>query len=567
MKRLKKWGKRLRNLLIFTILFVLFLEWWLNINPPTIADTAAWELERQEEGNNFYRIQNNWLRKNEQGLWEAYIEGKPFERGAILGNLAQELIVQQEIYFVRQIKALIPSETFLYLLRYMVGFFNRNLDEYIPLEYQQEIYGETHFCSDEFNAIGSNYERILNYHAAHDIGHALSDYAVVGCTSFSSWDKAATDSSLIIGRNFDFYVGDDFAKDKIVLFINPEEGYKLATVTWGGFLGVVSGMNEKGLTVTLNAAKSGLPTSAKTPISIVARRILQYAKNIDEAFEIAKEYETFVSESLMIGSAEDGTTAIIEKSVHKIALHRSDSNNIICSNHYQSDSFKTDQDNLTNIATTASNYRQIRTRNLMNKQDRLDYRAVAHILRDRQGHGGKDIGLGNEKALNQLQGHHSVIFMPKKRLMWVSTAPYQLGAFVAYDLNQIFEDPSPTNSSIGIDSLLIPKDSFALSLEFANYIKFRQLKKELTRLANNGTEYNKFDEEKALEIITVNPNYYHAYELVGNFYKAKERYSEAITAYENALTKEIATEAEQKLITENLVACKEALQENHTSTN
>jgi isopenicillin-N N-acyltransferase-like protein len=552
MTRLKKWGKRLRNFLIFAVLFVLFLEWWLNIAPPEIEDTSAWELERIEQAPDFYSIDNNWLRKNEHGLWEAYIEGKPFERGAILGNLAQELIVQQEVYFVRQIKQIIPSESFLYLLRYLVGFFNRNIDEYIPLEYQQEIYGETHFCSNEFNSIGSNYERILNYHAAHDIGHALKDYAVVGCTSFSTWKEDSTENNLILGRNFDFYVGEDFAKDKIILFINPEEGYKLATITWGGFLGVVSGMNEKGLTVTLNAAKSGLPSSAKTPISIVARKILQYAKNIDEAFEIAKQHETFVSESLMIGSAEDGYTAIIEKSVNKIALHRSDSTSIICSNHYQSDSFKTDIDNQENINTSASNYRQIRTNNLMNENPNLDYLDVAKILRDKQGHQGKEIGFGNEKALNQLLGHHSVIFMPKKRLMWVSTAPYQLGEFVAYDLNQVFNLKTIPKHSLGIDSLLIPEDSFATSSEFQDYVAFRQLKKELTSLAKNGSDYTEADLAKAVQIIQLNPDYYHAYELAGNFYKAKGLYPKAIAAYKEALSKEVATKTEQAAIEQHL---------------
>ena len=562
MTRLKRWGKRLRIFLIFTVLFVLFLEWWLNIAPPEIEDTSAWELKRIEQAPDFYTIDNNWLRKNEHGLWEAYVEGKPFERGAILGNLAQELIVQQEIYFVRQIKNIIPSESFLYLLRYLVGFFNRNIDEFIPLEYQQEIYGETHFCSDEFNSIGSNYERILNYHAAHDIGHALKDYAVVGCTSFSTWEDNNTDSNLILGRNFDFYVGDDFAKDKIILFINPEEGYKLATITWGGFLGVVSGMNEKGLTVTLNAAKSGLPSSAKTPISIVARKILQYAKNIDEAFEIAKQHETFVSESLMIGSAEDGYTAIIEKSVDKIALYRSESTRIICSNHYQSDSFKTDADNQNNIKTSASNYRQIRTNNLINESPNLDYLEVAKILRDKKGHQGKEIGFGNEKALNQLLGHHSVIFMPEKRLMWVSTAPYQLGEFVAYDLNQVFNLNTVPNHSLGIDSLLVPEDPFATSPEFQDYLDFRQLKKELTLLANNGSDYTEADLAKAARIIELNPAYYHAYELAGNFYKAKGLYPKAIAAYKNALSNEIATKIEQTAIEEHLFQSKTANQKN-----
>ncbi len=560
MTRLKKWGKRLRNFLIFTVLLVLFLEWWLNIPPPTIEDTSAWELKRTEQAPDFYTLDNNWLRKNEHGLWEAYIEGKPFERGAILGNLAQELIVQQEVYFVRQIKNIVDSDAFLYLLRYLVGFFNRSIDEFIPLEYQQEIYGETHFCSDEFNSIGSNYERILNYHAAHDIGHALKDYAVVGCTSFSKWEENSTDSNLILGRNFDFYVGDDFAKDKIILFINPEKGYKLATITWGGFLGVVSGMNEKGLTVTLNAAKSGLPTSAKTPISIVARKILQYAKNIDEAFEIAQQHETFVSESLMIGSAEDGYTAIIEKSVDKVALYRSDSTSIICSNHYQSDSFKTDADNQNNIKTSASNYRQIHTNNLMNESPNLDYLEVAKILRDKQGHQGKDIGFGNEKALNQLLGHHSVIFMPEKRLIWVSTAPYQLGEFIAYDLNAVFNLNRIPTRSLGIDSLLIPEDPFATSPEFQDYVDFRQLKKELTLLAKNGSDYTEAALEKAARIIELNPDYYHAHELAGNFYKAKGLYAEAIAAYKQALTKEIATKTEQAAIEEQLSDSKTANQ-------
>lgn len=557
MTRLKKWGKRLRNLIIFLVVLVLFLEWWLSIAPPTVENTSAWELPRQEVSTNFYTIGNNFLRKNEYGLWEAYVEGEPFERGAILGNLAKELIIQQEVYFVAQIKALVPSSAFLYLLRYMVGFFNRNLDQYVPLEFQQEIYGETHFCTDEFSAIGSSYERILNYHGAHDIGHALKDYAMVGCTSFSSWGKKSADSSLIIGRNFDFYVGDDFAKDKIVLFINPTKGYKFASVTWGGFLGVVSGMNEKGLTVTLNAAKSGIPSSAKTPISIVARQILQYAKNIQEAYAIAQEFDTFVSESLMIGSAEDGKTAIIEKSVDKIALYYSDSSDIICSNHYQSDSFKTDKDNLHNIKTSASNYRQQRTKELMQQFSPLDYQKVAHILRDRRGLGELKIGMGNEKAINQLLGHHSVIFMPEKRLMWVSTAPYQLGEYVAYDLNVVFKNQKPQDKSLGIDTLLIPQDSFAQSKDFANYLEFRNLKKELVLLSKNTSEYSKFDEEKALDIIKLNPNYFHAYELAGNFYMSKKRYEEAIIIYKKALEKEIATHAERDAIMASLDKCKE----------
>ena len=87
-------------------------------------------------------------------------------------------------------------------------------------------------ASDKYDYIGNNYQRILNYHAAHDIGHALQNLALVGCTSFGTWGSRSADGTMIIGRNFDFYVGDHFAENKIVSFENPADGFKFMYVTW-----------------------------------------------------------------------------------------------------------------------------------------------------------------------------------------------------------------------------------------------------------------------------------------------------------------------------------------------
>ena len=173
---------------------------------------------------------------------------------------------------------MIPSTFYRHFLKYFVGWFNRDLDKNVNLEYREEIFGVSQSASNEFQYIGSPYQRILNYHAAHDIGHALQNMALVGCTSFGTWNDRSVDSTMIVGRNFDFYVGDKFAEEKIVAFINPSEGYKFMSVTWGGFIGAVSGMNEKGLAVTINAAKTNIPSGSATPVSLVAREILQYAK-------------------------------------------------------------------------------------------------------------------------------------------------------------------------------------------------------------------------------------------------------------------------------------------------
>src|SRR5690606_8524443 len=122
---------------------------------------------------------------------------------------------------------------------------------------------------------------------AYEIGHAMQDLMLVGCSSAAVHNSFSSDGSLWIARNFDFYVSDAFAENKIIAFIEPDQGYNYVSVTWPGMLGVVSGMNEKGLTVTINAGKSSIPLKAKQPGSLVVKEILQYASNIPEAQKIA----------------------------------------------------------------------------------------------------------------------------------------------------------------------------------------------------------------------------------------------------------------------------------------
>ncbi|NJM25078.1 MAG: hypothetical protein HC859_05805 [Bacteroidia bacterium] len=173
-------------------------------------------------------------------MYELYVEGESYERGVAAGKLTRELVQYQEEVFTNQIHQLVPSDFYLSILQLFVGWFNRDLDAHVPDEYRQEIYGMSKAASHEFDDIAPPYQRILNYHAAHDIGHALQNMSLVGCTSFATWGSASEDGSLIVGRNFDFYVGDEFARDKIIAFYNPADGHKFMMVTFGGMTGVLS---------------------------------------------------------------------------------------------------------------------------------------------------------------------------------------------------------------------------------------------------------------------------------------------------------------------------------------
>ena len=544
--------KRLRN--IFVTIVVVLACAWIGLqafyHSLTLEIPEVPELSFDEESVTLQAgtrsLNSNWYRQNEKGLWEAYVQGDPYERGLIFGMLAKEQVVFQEESFVAQIRRLIPSEWFLKTLKYGVVFFNRNLPEHVSNELQQEIYGVSKSFSDDFEFIGDKYSRILNYHAAHDIGHALQDLSIVGCTSFAVWDEHSADSSLLVGRNFDFYMGDDFAKNKIVLFMKPDSGYAFASITWAGFMGVVSGMNEHGLTVTLNAAKSEIPNGAKTPISLLAREILQYARTIDEAYAIAKSRETFVSESILVASADDNSAAIIEKSPDRIDLFRPNESRLVCSNHYQSDTFKNDSVNVQNMRNSDSNYRFRRMNELIDKKAPVAPSTAVQMLRERDGVGGWQMSMGNPNAINQLLAHHGIVFQPEKRRFWISTNPFQLGEFVCYDLDEIFNEEKNVATNVSfIDSLAIPADTFLESSDYQKFLRYKELKNRLFDNIVLGKEIV-WNEKLEAEFLASNRMSYVANSMLGDYYLEQGNLEKAKKFYYRSLEGDVLSRSERK---------------------
>ncbi|MGX5819581.1 C45 family autoproteolytic acyltransferase/hydrolase [Chitinophaga lutea] len=558
MANVRKIGKRLLKAVLYiagffaVLLIALFIYLYIvaRMHPPEVADKSALQWERSRLDPTAFTLGNNWFRKSRSGLYEMYVEGKPFDRGVVYGKLAQELVQRQEDHFTEQIGKMIPSKSYQHFLKYLIGWFNRHMDENVPEEYKEEIYGVSFAASKEYEYIGSNYQRIMNYHAAHDIGHALQNMALVGCTSFGTWNGRSADSSLIIGRNFDFYVGDKFAEDKIVAFYRPDKGYPFMMITWGGFTGVVSGMNEQGLTVTINAAKSSMPSGSATPVSLVAREILQYAKNIEEAYAIAGRRKMFVSESFLIGSAHDNRAAIIEKTPDALALYDPKGNEISCANHFQSKELIGSEPNREQLAGSASPYRYARLQELLERNGPNTVEKTVAILRDRKGLHDEDIGMGNEKALNQLIAHHAIVFQPQQLKVWVSTAPWQLGEFVAYDLKKIFSMKGLQQDHEVYDSALtVPADSFLLTQDYRNFTDFRRWKAAFLDKQPVNVE----------KMVADNPQYYHAYVMAGDYLYKQRDYRKAKSYYEQALTKEIATKPERDHVVERLADCDKRL--------
>lgn len=318
-------------------------------------------------------------------------------------------------------------------------------------------------------------------------------------------------------------------------------------ITFPGMTGALSAMNREGLTITLNAAKSEVPTSSATPVSILAREILQYASTISEAYEIAKSKKTFVAETFLIGSAKDGRAAVIEKSTDQTGIFESSNNFLICTNHFQSPELTNSELNQEFMKTGSSVYRYGRVEELLNRNEKNSITKTAAILRDRNGKNDSDIGLGNEKSINQLIAHHGIIFQPEKKRFWVSASQWVLGKFVCYDLEKIFSETNFENGDheISEKELAIDEDPFSKTDEFKSFLKFSPYRYPFADKRNLNPD----------SVITWNPQGYFAYLLAGDFYKQNGDCARAAKSYSMGLSKEVATLQEHKYMEKNKAAC------------
>ena len=508
---------------------------------PDLSGFEEVDTTRIKRSDNLYSLGNNQLYQNNLGVWEMYLEGNALERGVAHGSLGRELIHHQENAFMSKLEEMVPSEDYRGFLKTFVSWFNRKLYLHVSEEYKQEIYGVSRYGLKKYHNFAPAYIRMLYFHGAHDIGHALQDLMLVGCTSFAAWDDKTSDGELLIGRNFDFYAGDDFGEQKIAAFVKPEEGHKFMMYTWGGMIGALSGMNMQGITVTINAGKSRMPLVAKTPISLLAREILQYAGTIEEAIAIAKNREVFVSESIMVGSGDEKRTVLIEVSPGNFGVYEVENRDqLVCSNHFQSEAYSHDKKNKLTREESHTQYRYDRMQQLLNEEDKLNPFKAVEILRNRQGLDEPSIGMGNEKAINQLLAHHGIVFKPAERKVWVSSNPYQMGEFIHYDLNQVFADYEKgiKSSSVSTKEFNIPASSFLQTQEYQDYEVFRALENDVKRDLNGDKPLS---EESAIQLVQLNPDFWEAWYLAGRIYYENKDYKNALIHFKQARKREITT--------------------------
>lgn len=165
----------------------------------------------------------------------------------------------------------------------------------------------------------------------------------MGCTGVSAGGDMTLDKTMILGRNFDTGLLGFFEKHPTVLLKNLPNGTKTVGIASAGlhYAGGISGFNNHGLVASLHQLqtddtgmnyKNG--TADTTPYLL--QKVLNQAKNIDEAFAIISKTEAFGAWTVFIGDSKNQELASIEISgKHKVIARRKKQNLFLAqSNHY-----------------------------------------------------------------------------------------------------------------------------------------------------------------------------------------------------------------------------------------
>ncbi len=157
--------------------------------------------------------------------------------------------------------------------------------------------------------------------------------------------------------------------------------------------------------------------------------------------------------------------------------------------------------------------------------------------------------MGNEKLVNQLIAHHSVIFKPSELKMWISTSPYQLGAYLCYDLNQVFADSTEVSDQIWLKEETIASDTFLTSDQFVAYREFTKKTSWLKAQIDLG-EVNSISDDETDNYIRLNPDFYYSWFIAGEIYRLKGNVERASEYYDQALLREIPREVDRVQVEE-----------------
>ncbi len=377
-------------------------------------------------------------RERVDGVWFFWLSGPPEVRGADMYRLSGEAMGRIDRSMHQTFAEVVPSWPMRKAIEAFGRIAARDLGEDIPLEIQREIVGQVYAYDDPFGDAGGKFSRFLSYLALHDLAQTIEKSPLIACSAFAVTGPASASGGTLLGRNFDFEAGRIFDEEKSVSVFAPGRGHRFATVAWPGMNGVVTGVNERRVWVSVNAARSDDESGRGLPVSLLVRHVLEAADDAEHAARLLREARTRVADLYLVG--DRSRAFVVEKTPARAALRGPERDRLVVANHFLDPALRAEARNLALERQTTSLVRFERLRQLVAEAEGpLDVPGALAVLRDRTSPAGERYPVGDRRAIDGYIATHGVLADFGRDALWVSRAPHLSNGWLGVKLGPLFE--------------------------------------------------------------------------------------------------------------------------------
>lgn len=152
--------------------------------------------------------------------------------------------------------------------------------------------------------------------------HAIPDYIESFCANGVYFGKATKNGKLIHIRNLDWVKGIGVHRLAAIMVNEPDRGIPFVNIGYYGFSGVLSGVNQKGISVGQVGSDSVDETFEGTPMPFLLKRVLQNADSLEAAEKIITKNPRTSGFNYVFGDAKHRKAMAIETTARHFQVFR-----------------------------------------------------------------------------------------------------------------------------------------------------------------------------------------------------------------------------------------------------
>ncbi len=356
-------------------------------------------------------------RVEKNGITILYLSGNPYQIGFQHGFLLKKELRLMEKLIDNEVKEAI-SQIGIDLPHFILPvvnfsakvFINRTLLKEVPREYLDELKG----ISD---AAGISLSKLYILNMGYDLEE---NFMNLSCSSFSILFPSS--QTILHGRNLDWENPKIVSKTNTIFYLNPEKGYNLISIAPAGFVGVLTGMNDKKISGTINASLAKDTTFKGIPTFFLLRKVIQYSDSLERAIESIKNSKRTVGNNFLISDGSQNLSVLLEATANKLSIRFPQNNFLWATNHFEARGTNILQKDISAEWDNNTRGRFNRLSEIFSnlKSKKVDEYDGLSILRDRINWETNEKDSFCPQSLCSEKTSQSVLFLPAKLEFWVS---------------------------------------------------------------------------------------------------------------------------------------------------